>query len=92
MRLSRLLLEPLSSPFAGITFEIKCHLATHLQQIAIVIKILIALDIPYVEKVVLEAVKTGVIVELTEIYSDKPVKLSLALNRVDKMVVFVSVN
>ena len=43
-----------------------------MQQIAIVIKIPIALDIPYVEKVASEAVKAVAIAELREIYRDKP--------------------
>ena len=50
----------------GIAFEIKHHPATYLQQIAIIIKIPIMLDVPYVEKAALEAVKAGATAELME--------------------------
>ena len=76
----------------GIAFEIKRHPATYSQQNAIIIKIPIGLDVPYVQEVAAEAVKAGISAELKEIHKERRVRLSTELDRVSKMVVLVSVN
>ena len=50
------------------------------------------MDIPYVEKVVSEAVRAGATAGLQEMYQDMRVRLGVEMGRVNKMVILVSAN